>query len=90
MEVPRNKLDLKDDPLLLSPPILTKPLYACAKVVNVTGYVPGATLDLEIDGAIAVTAFDGGSPAPSGGRFIYLLRSSWDSKFKFARIACRP
>lgn len=65
MEVPRNKLDLRDDPAVLSPPILA-PLYACAKFVNVTGYVPGATLDIEINGGIAVAAFPGGSPAPFG------------------------
>lgn len=66
MEVPRNKLDLRDDPAVLSPPILTQPLYACAKAINVTGYVPGATLDVEIEGAIAVPNFPGGSPAPFG------------------------
>jgi hypothetical protein len=66
MEVPRDKLDLRDDPGVLSPPFLTQPLYACAKAVNVTGYVPNATIDVEINGAVAVAGFPGGSPAPFG------------------------
>ncbi len=66
MEVPRNKLELRDDPAVLSPPILTQPLYGCAKAVNVTGYVPDATLDVEINGAIPVPGFPGGSPSPFG------------------------
>jgi hypothetical protein len=66
MEVPRNKLELRDDPGVLSPPILTQPLYGCAKAVNVTGYVPNATLDIEINGAIAVAGFPGASPFPAG------------------------
>src|SRR5712692_7614064 len=66
MEVPREKLRLRDDPKLLSPPIVTQPLYACAKAVNVTGYVPNATIDLEVNGAIVTAGFGGGSPAPYG------------------------
>ncbi len=66
MEVPRSGLDLDDDQGLLSPPIVTQPLYACATAVNVTGYVPDPVLDLEIDGAIVVAGFPGGSPAPFG------------------------
>ncbi len=37
-----------------------------ANALNVTGYLPDATLDVEINVAIVVTAFPGGSPAPSG------------------------
>ncbi|HEY6910859.1 MAG TPA: hypothetical protein VI356_15880 [Myxococcales bacterium] len=66
MEVPREKLKLEDDPGRLSPPILTQPIYACAKAVNVTGYVPDATLDVEIDGVVAVSAYPGHLPAPFG------------------------
>ena len=66
MEIPRRQLDLRDDPGVLSPPILTQPLYGCAKAVNITGYVPDATLDVEINGAIVVAGFPGGSPSPSG------------------------
>ncbi len=66
MEVPREKLRLQDDPKLLSPPIVTQPLYACAKAVNVTGYVPNATIDLQVNGVIVTAGFGGGSPAPAG------------------------
>jgi hypothetical protein len=65
MEVSRDKLELRDDPGVLSPPILTQP-YACAKSVNVTGYVPDATLDVEVNGVVVVAGFPGGSPAPFG------------------------
>ena len=65
MEVPRKRLDLRDDPAVLSPPLLAQP-YACATVVNVTAYVPGATLDVEVAGAVVVAGFPGGSPAPFG------------------------
>ena len=40
MEVPRNKLDLRDDEQVLSPPLLTQPSYACAKAVNVPAMSP--------------------------------------------------
>ena len=65
MEVPRKQLDLRDDPSVLSPPRVTQP-YACAKVVNVTVYVPQATLDVEVAGVVVVTGFAGESPAPFG------------------------
>jgi hypothetical protein len=66
VEVPREKLRLKDNRKVLSPPILTQPIYGCSKVVNVTGYVPQAQLDVEVDGAIVVNGFPGGSPNPFG------------------------
>jgi dienelactone hydrolase len=66
MEIPRDRLDLKDDPSVLSPPIVTAPLYGCATAVNVRGYVPGAKLDLEISGNVVVTGYPGESPAPYG------------------------
>jgi hypothetical protein len=66
MEVPRDKLHLRDDKGLLSPPIVVEPLYGCARAVNVTAYVPNASLDLEVNGAVAVSAFPGHSPAPYG------------------------
>lgn len=65
MEVPRKRLELRDDPSVLSPPQLTQP-YACAKVVNVMAYVPQATLDIEVAGVVVVAGFPGGSPAPFG------------------------
>jgi dienelactone hydrolase len=66
VEVPRDKLDVRDDPAVISPPIVTQPLYACATAVNVTGYLSGAKLDLEVDGVIVVAGFGAGSPFPNG------------------------
>ena len=66
MEIPRDKAHIEDNPKILSPPIITQPLYGCAKAVNVTGYVPEATLDLEVDGAVVVNNFPGHSPTPFG------------------------
>ena len=66
MEVPRNELKLRDNPELLSAPTVIQPLYGCAKDVNVIGYVPDATLDLELNGVIVVAGFPGHSPFPSG------------------------
>jgi hypothetical protein len=66
VEIPREKLDLKDDPAVLSPPIVTQPAYACATAVNVTGYLSGAKLDLQIDGAVVIAGFGAGSPFPYG------------------------
>jgi hypothetical protein len=66
VEIPRGKVKLTDNEGTLSPPIVTQPLYGCATAVNVTGYVPDATLDVEINGAIAVPGFPGHSPYPFG------------------------
>lgn len=65
MEVPRDRLDLKENPGLLSPPYIATP-YECAKVVNVRGYVTGATIDVEVAGAMVVTGHPGGFPMPDG------------------------
>jgi hypothetical protein len=65
MEIPRRQIELQDDPGVLSPPILA-PLYACAKAVNVKGYVPQATLDVEVAGVVVLAGAPGGSPAPFG------------------------
>jgi dienelactone hydrolase len=66
MEVPRDKARIDDNPKIISPPIIVQPLYGCAKSVNVTGYIPDATLDLEVDGGVVVAGFPGHSPTPSG------------------------
>jgi dienelactone hydrolase len=66
MEIPRSQARLEDDPRTISRPVITQPLYGCAKAVNVTGYIPGATIDVEVDGAVVVTGFPGGSPTPWG------------------------
>ena len=52
-EVPRDRLDLKEDPELLSPPHLAQP-YQCATAVTVYGFVPHATIDVEVAGAVVV------------------------------------
>lgn len=66
MEIPRDKAHIEDNPNIISPPIITQPLYGCAKSVNITGYIPDATLDLEVDGVVVVANFPGNSPTPSG------------------------
>jgi hypothetical protein len=40
-EVPRDKLDLRDDPALISPPIVADPLYQCAERVVHAGNCEG-------------------------------------------------
>jgi hypothetical protein len=65
MEVPVGRLQLRDDPGVLSPPQVTQP-YKCARAVKVTGYVPDASLDLEVNGTVVVSGFPGGSPEPDG------------------------
>jgi dienelactone hydrolase len=66
MEVPRERLDLRDNRELLSPPIVLGPLYACARAIVVVGFVPDATIDVRIDGVDVVTGFPGGFPEPDG------------------------
>jgi hypothetical protein len=66
MEVPRERLKLVDDRNPLSPPILVEPLYQCATAVVVYGFVPQATLDIEVDGAVVVAGAPGGYPQPQG------------------------
>lgn len=43
--------DLEEDPETLSPPILSRPIYACASAVQVSGFVPGAEIEIFADGA---------------------------------------
>ena len=64
--VPRKRLELRDDQRLLSPPIVGAPLYQCAIAVTVYGFVPDATLDVEVAGAVAVAGAPGGFPNPIG------------------------
>lgn len=65
MEVDRDRLRLRDDPKLLSPPTLD-PAWQCSKAVVVRGFVANATLDVEVAGAVVVAGFAGGLPAPEG------------------------
>lgn len=64
-EIPIQELDLKDNPELLSPPIIKEPLYSCAVSVTLLAFVPHAEVDLEIDGIIQVTT-QLGFPMPNG------------------------
>jgi dienelactone hydrolase len=64
-EVPIQELDLKDNPQLLSPPIIKEPLYSCAVSVTLLAFEPHAEVDLEIDGVIQVTT-QVGFPMPNG------------------------
>jgi hypothetical protein len=62
-EVSRRQAQLQDKPHL-SPPSMG-PLYACSPVVQVYGFVPGANIDVEINGAAPVSQTVG-YPLPSG------------------------
>jgi hypothetical protein len=64
-EVPTRRLELNDKKLL-SPPIVGAPLYKCAVAVAVYGFVPLASLDLEINGAVALSGVPAGFPQPQG------------------------
>src|SRR6266436_3131722 len=66
MEVPRDHLQLRDDESLISPPWIVGPLYRCSKIVQVRGFIPHATLDIEENGAVAVAGFPAGFPEPNG------------------------
>jgi len=56
-QVVRDGSDLKDNPEILSPPILSEPIYECTNVVFVQGFVPGAE----------ILVFAAGDPSPIGG-----------------------
>lgn len=64
-EVPTERLKLKET-RFLSPPIVGAPLYQCAKAVVIYGFDPGATLDVEVNGAIVLAGVPGGFPQPQG------------------------
>jgi hypothetical protein len=63
-EVPRERLRLRDRPDLLSPPYLAQ-AYQCAVAVTVYGFVPHATIDVEVGGAVVVSQ-PVGFPQPVG------------------------
>ncbi len=56
--VVRDGREIEEDPSVLSPPILEKPIYACASVVTVSGFVPGATLEV-FEGANQIASVTG-------------------------------
>jgi hypothetical protein len=66
VEVPRDRLKLNEGKRVLSPPYVASPLYACATIVNVLGFLPNALLDLQIDGAVVMANVPGGFPSPVG------------------------
>jgi hypothetical protein len=53
-DVPRERLQLRESPELLSPPWLAA-LYQCATAVTVQGCVSDAELELEVGGSVVVT-----------------------------------
>lgn len=61
------ELGLKPDRELLSPPWIAGPLYQCATTVTVWGFLPHATIDVEVDGTI-VASGTAGFPEPQGER----------------------
>ena len=65
MEVERERLKLKDDPKLISPPLLD-PAWQCGTAVQVHGYIAQAKLDVRVDAAVVVSGFAGGLPQPNG------------------------
>lgn len=64
-EVSRRRLDLKDNPKLLSPPVVREPLYQCATAVTVLAFVPHAKLEVQVDGS-PVASVVAGFPQPDG------------------------
>jgi hypothetical protein len=52
-EIDRREAGVKDDPKLLSPPVVVEPLYQCATAVVVIGGVMDAKIEVEVNGAPA-------------------------------------
>jgi len=67
--VDRDRIDVKDDPRLVSPPWLRGPLYRCAESVTVLGFVPHARVEVEVDGQVVVDA-QVGFPEPVGATLV--------------------
>ena len=53
------------DPKLISPPILVGPAYACSNRVKIISFIPFATIEVELNGAI-VASQPVGFPEPNG------------------------
>lgn len=61
----RNPGDFPDDPEFVSPGTLGHPIYACSSTVTVQDFVPGATIEVFIDGSPAPNpSFIGQIPDP--------------------------
>ena len=64
-DVPRERLQLRDNPELLSPPTVVEPLYQCATAVTVIGFIPHAKIRLRVNGTTVATV-QADFPLPSG------------------------
>lgn len=62
--VPRKETDLKDDRKVISAPTLWQ-AYACSKHVKVTNFLPFATIEIELNGAV-LPGQPVGLPEPNG------------------------
>ena len=63
--VVRNPGDFKEDPKFISPPTLGQPIYACSSAITVQNFLPGAKIEVFIDGAPAPNpSFIGTLPSP--------------------------
>ena len=47
-----SEVQLKDNPQLISPPIIKEPVYGCANSVTFLSFEPHVEIDIEIDGVI--------------------------------------
>jgi dienelactone hydrolase len=65
VQVPRDRLKLRDSKRISAPTVVA-PLYGCATAVVVIGFIPGATLDVEVAGAVVVSGYPTSSPDPEG------------------------
>ena len=63
--ISRREVDLKEDPKLISPPVLVGPAYACSNRVKVIAFIPLATIEVELNGVI-VASQAVGFPEPNG------------------------
>src|SRR4051794_38284081 len=51
--VVKNPGALKEDPKFVPPPSLGQPIYACSSAITVKNFIPGAKIEVFIDGAPA-------------------------------------
>jgi len=64
-QISRKEVDLKEDPKIISPPILVGPSYACSSVVKVISFIPLATVEIELNGVVVLST-PVGFPEPNG------------------------
>jgi dienelactone hydrolase len=56
-EINRKEAGVDDNPKLLSPPVVTEPLYQCATAVVVVGGVTDSEIEVEVNGSSAGSGF---------------------------------